>query len=821
MSQRSELEREVMGLRRKTSPEADERILADVLAAFQEAQPRGMTVRGRVAALAAVAAAVVLLAGILIGIGIAPRMPEGVTPPMVSPRPEVAVEEKPAREAPPTPPIEHKPAATRTAEQMFTERDIEGLLKMVGDKDRELDSKLTAAVYLAQIGELDTAEKLDKLGATSDDKQLAVLLDAIATQIRDRLGGATHTVEEAVVYAGVVTDEAGLGVENVIVRSEILYRGRGQLAKHEADTVTDSAGRFEMALPQSGDKRLFVFDHPRYAFAWWQPSDISREARITLLEPRQVAGRVIDDRGRAVADAGVLANIARDVRYPNMGKECFLRAQTDSAGRFVIERVFEDARLRISVVKQGYAAFMTAGYRDGEFAVGAGDGGLAFALGPGGYIGGQLVRKGAPFEKGGIIVDCNGPAGKAWGVTDPDGKFEILGLAPGIVDVMVRDEDFARTGLACRPLLDVQVYRGTRSDVQLEVAEAVRVTLEVVNSVTGEAVGGRDLKVRAVGAGTTDEIGQWRFNAAPGEYVFSTKEWTGAGPEEVEHVFEVSPGAAERLVEIAVAERPMIRGALVDEAGAPVEGSVYLGPAEGRTRGYGIFEIPEPNYVASETYVGYAFSADKKFGRAFLWNAGQKPGGLLIDVAPLASIVGRVVDASGTPIEDLAPKLGVVLPDGEMREAARPRWETTLQGDGWFRIDGVPTGVAMAVYFRSLKEPTVLQIPPMRQARVVEVGQIVLDWMGPAGTLAEWDGVLAGAVINERGQPLAEAKVTAAVGSRMFFDYTGLDGRFAVTGLPKAEKVSVSVRAIGYAGQSFEAVVDDRPIEVMLLRERP
>jgi beta-lactamase regulating signal transducer with metallopeptidase domain/protocatechuate 3,4-dioxygenase beta subunit len=91
----------------------------------------------------------------------------------------------------------------------------------------------------------------------------------------------------------------------------------------------------------------FLVRHPDFAVAKLPTVDIPGRAEAVLERAAAIAGRVVDDQGRPVAEAIVIARVSRDPRrQANVGSEDFFRstyetsARCDERGTFVIPSLF-------------------------------------------------------------------------------------------------------------------------------------------------------------------------------------------------------------------------------------------------------------------------------------------------------------------------------------------------------------------------------------------------------------------------------------------------------------------------------------------------
>ena len=151
---------------------------------------------------------------------------------------------------------------------------------------------------------------------------------------------------------------------------------------------------------------------------------------------------------------------------------------------------------------------------------------------------------------------------------------------------------------------------------------------------------------------------------------------------------------------------------------------------------------------------------------------------IVLHVAVDAQLVGTVVDAAGAPVTGATVLFGTGMGGG-----------TTHRSDatGHFEVLGFPAGKHEVMAYEGTRASPVAEIEVGEDERV-EV-RLVLQ-----------EAAIAGVVVDERGEPVAEANVKALPAHGMTLSYNNNDttdshGRFAMTGIASGEYDVSAIRA--------------------------
>jgi len=264
--------------------------------------------------------------------------------------------------------------------------------------------------------------------------------------------------------------------------------------------------------------------------------------------------------------------------------------------------------------------------------------------------------------------------------TGADGRFELLGLRPGAVQLQVASADHGRSERS------FELSAGQWHEVTIELTAGVAVFGRITDP-EGHAIAG----AYAYGSGGFDPA----FTAGTGDYRLPG---LPAGSQQVSFA---APGhrketrtlvlveGADTVCDVTLVPEPRITGRVVDAAGAPVRcridlmsmGAGVFGDQTGRTDAQGRFSIASP---ARGTW---QLRLQEDGAQCLVWGLGGAaiPSGTKDLVVTLgenerasAWLLGRIVDDRGDPVRFAS--LGIA--SGQWR----PQAGTTDVADGSFRI---------------------------------------------------------------------------------------------------------------------------------------
>ena len=229
--------------------------------------------------------------------------------------------------------------------------------------------------------------------------------------------------------AGIVLDERNLPIEGAAVLVS-------RLGAPPASGVSDADGRFRIEIEGSGP--VSVEAHAPGRVLWRGPNVDPREPLSIVLTRAEgiVSGVVRDGESLDPIPGAVVStrlSLTRDPSNPRFG---LLETLTDDRGEFRLEGVGKGAEVIGTAAGYGRAVKPDA-------APGAS---LELYLFPGTGIYGRILdERGEPLEGATISPRSSDPMSDSGGdeVSDAEGRFALLGFAPGLYRLFVRHEGFA------------------------------------------------------------------------------------------------------------------------------------------------------------------------------------------------------------------------------------------------------------------------------------------------------------------------------------------------------------------------------------------
>jgi len=720
-----------------------------------------------------------------------------------------------------------------------------------------MESKVAAANYLAKIGDLSALGPLEDLTekwqGDPADNPFAVAVSEIRKRLEEEVAEATTLTtpaQKTITCAGIVLNPNDNPIEGVDVRADLYYNGCYTewriFAETTAKSRTDKSGWFKLSVLSAkyGMHHILVFEHPEYrTISYHNILMTSENMRIHLVGAKlsSVAGQVIDEEGNVIEGAVVRAQIKRHQSYPKKDRGSTVTTYTNSEGWFLFDKIDEGARLHIDVLKEGYLRYSTQSIGRDTYPVRAGMDDLLITLEPGGTIIGHLTSRGKPYRKEGVLVVARrtGSGANGQAVTDKNGEFKIAGLDPKRRYTLTINENFfAGTPLICKPTENIQVGPDEKSEVALELQPGVPVTFRIIDSKTGQAVSNQFFSVVLwdpnyretrkpvnirVADDRTDDSGRSVLMLTPNAYQLHTNQWDAQSEREkrLSQDFKVGTDGNEVSVEVSIVSipsGPMLYGRFVDTEGKPVEAQVTVLGKQARSNVAGDFAISLPNQTYMNS-VSYVFDKDARLARAFFFREVIDANQTDIVLEPRVDIVGRVIDPNGEARADALPKVGILMSDGRWYREQRPWWQTVVDKDGRFRIKGVPVGVPMVVSVTlSGNLPDVI-LGRLQPGKEIDVGNIVVkgEELERLQRLADldWNGTLSGLVADEYGEPVIGTFVKTSFEKRYFSDYTDIDGRYQLTGLPRGKKLELNIE-YPHAPASYDVFCDGNDFDVQL-----
>jgi protocatechuate 3,4-dioxygenase beta subunit len=545
---------------------------------------------------------------------------------------------------------------------------------------------------------------------------------------------------------------------------------------------------------------------------------------VALTPALTAGGVVVDEKGAPVAE----------VEVGDGGSSPFSRgtlARTGPSGRFRVRGLEAGTPYELRFSKPGFAP-ATAELPPLEAGQPVPDLRVVLRQGRTGF--GRVVNR-AEEPVAGAEVLLRPPAGeepsfdledeRSGTVTGPDGRFEIRDLPPGPFELAVRGRGYAPLRV---PGLAIPEGAGATDLGTVILAPGVAVEGRVVDA-QGQPVAGAEvtlgessdhmpaflaLNLESSPAAVSGADGFFRIeDRAAGETVDLLARRTGYAPAGVPGV-RVPP---ELPVRIVLTPSLAVEGRVVDQDGEPVASAMVIAfPAD--LMSGSMTDAQQPGNALSDTEGRFRIEGMSPgaievhamaLGRqqAVLKNLEIRPGqdltGVEVVLAAGAVIQGRAVSAAGEPVVGATIHLADV----------ETFFDATSDGDGHYRLEGVPPGIRTVLADHESYGPVERQVE-------VRMGTNTLDL-----TFEQGSARITGRVLDQDGEPLAGARVyldrdTGYVGN-LPKGMSGPDGSFTLSGVEEgayqlfAEKAgfarsregtSVTVEGSSVGGTSVEGI---------------
>jgi len=716
-----------------------------------------------------------------------------------------------------------------------------------------------------QIRQSDEANALIEIQQIMQEHDLPESAEGSAAgpEVQQKDKGTAAAIEKMSRYRGIVRDKSDRPIEGVIVRRYWYSFNLPEGWMDDLEAITDKRGEFELGplpdIPRGPNiYSVLLFEHADYGIGWSSTSQ--RYSTVTLLDSSITNGRVVDETGNGIEGALVIAKLPMSYDENNRPKGYFeiSAATTDVQGGFICTDLPAGSRFHIGVLKKGYEIYDTSEiYERNKYPFRAGTKDLLITLKSGGSIKGRLVQDGKPYQKAGIVVEAytTGSRIRGRGLTDEDGRFEIIGLdTTQKFTLTINGEFFTERDLICKPAENIDLNADSGS-VKLELQKGLPVTIKIVDKANGEGIANLPVSIAlydpnysqlekpmniGIARGRTNEAGEYAVYLTPNYYRLRTRSWVDGREEDFEQNFRITDEQDSFKSTVAVIPKPKVRGRLVNPDGEPIRGYVWLGAGRTITDEYGEFEADEPRGNMDDIHVCFAFDIENKAGRAF-FRQKSDANELEIVLEPLAGVVGRLIDLNGEAVSSIIPKISIVYPNGKTDFIKSWIQDTTVEDDGSFSIEKIPVGMEMVIKsalhpnlkvlnIGSLEEGRIrtLRIGKLQPGEVLDVGEVYVireTIPGFESDDIEWDATLSGQVTNETGDVMVGFDLEILYGNRVFHDVTDINGRYEFAGLPRNRKVKL--RVFGNAkvpegsgkkfySESFDVICNDNPFDIQL-----
>jgi hypothetical protein len=616
------------------------------------------------------------------------------------------------------------------------------------------------------------------------------------------------------VLEGTVKGPDGRPIEKALV---VARAANAHWTDVPATARTDSRGAFRLTLKRP---RLYNVRVEAKGLAARTVERVApgRPLTITLQKGRFVEGTVRDAAtGNRVAGARVEASEHGTVSLASDPTAGVIGAVTDKQGRYRLDGL-RDALHVVSVVARGYGRAVKSGVAPGRI--------VPLYLLPGVSLNGTVWGPGKKPVAGAIVQaepELSGQGAVRPEVSDDQGRFEVLGLAPGLYRLVVRHKDYAPGVVWGVP---VEGSSDTRSDVLLE--RAVPLVGRLLGPDPEKTVAGH-VKVAAIdgklpppslsdmlGAETGGD-GRFRLDVLPpGDHVLAVEArgYTSRRVEVSVGVGAPRADAGDILLDFGAA----IRGKVKQETGQAIADALIEASARRPPSSLEFRSGPDGSFAVTGLEPGPYYLKVSAPGFVRIYRpveAGAEDVEVVLSSA--GTITGLVVDENDRPVEAFRVRARSAAREGQGSQRSAEA-QTTAHAEGRFTLEGIAEGtyvVEVAAPEHGDATASEVKVTP---GATTDAGRIRLD----SG------GTVKGDVVDTSGSSIAGASVTVQRRSQQRFvqsDFGGLQaesdmgGAFEIHGVP-AGTVNVTARHPSFAeGAAARVEIDPAkgPAEVRIV----
>lgn len=559
---------------------------------------------------------------------------------------------------------------------------------------------------------------------------------------------------------------------------------RGTLT-YTAQTGADGIARLTGVGPTWAPLVAHAPGYAQAAMMLGTSGDPKLPARVSLALARgaAIAGKVVDDRGAAVAGARVHAtSVTEPFPVSDPRRDGVV---TGADGGFVVPAIAAGTWRLTATHDLGIAdsAPLTV---DGVTP----RAGVVLVLAPAGVVRGTVVdAHGAPVPAADVNVVASGHV--TWrtrrrAYADEHGGFVIRGLPRRAADVVAWHPSgasaIAHVDLAASPDATVKLVLDVTGAIAGTVVDKTGAPIGDAQVIadpafTGDVTTRAEWSVRGVQQAITDQAGAFRFvGLPPGNYELSATR-NGASEAAMAQTSSVTARPGDLAVKLVVPGDGRIVGKVaLPDGTVPVAFTIAVDGAMpvARATTDGAFAEPVLAGTHALTVAGPGFVA--KTVPDIAVEEGKPTDLGTITVAPGRSVSGRVLDPDGAPVAEAQVAAGTLLSGGGtelyIEDESIAARSTTTDVDGKFRIEGLaPTALVVVAGKPGVGRSTSVRLPGPASATL---DLVLAPTAGIEGT------------ITRDGAPLGETVVIAnpiAALSSNFFVVTGADGSFVIDGL--------------------------------------
>jgi protocatechuate 3,4-dioxygenase beta subunit len=565
---------------------------------------------------------------------------------------------------------------------------------------------------------------------------------------------------------------------------EILPGELGVLPKVEVmdHKMTGADGEFVFAFARgTGTYRegRIIARKEGFSLGWatWSTME-GKRLEIPLGQPKELAGDVVDEAGRPIADAEVhiaLAKIGGGEGLRELRSTGFLQTRTDRNGHFVFADMPAGATFEFRVEGPGRATIHTldmTSYSRDRCRFAPDQAGIQLMLPVEARIEGVVVEKADGKPVGGVEVVAHAdrrqsaPLPSKRAVTAPDGTFQIGGLSAGSCVVGLSTTRGQMPEWVAEDVWTSLQAGATKSDIRIELTKGTIVEV-LVKDTAGKPVEKVGAYLRRAGyeqgfGDRTDENGLARIRVLPGTYNVSQIFRPGYIPPETTDQVTVAEGETKRI-ECTVRPAPKVVGIARDPEGNPLAGVkiqvtwirmglILTGGAMSDASGR--FDVPWDSSQARSAPTVLLVARDPQRNLVQVLEIDEQTGPLDLKLQPGVVVTGTVLNQAGRPLPGANARVSlrvsrIPVPVGlDWRELA------TAGPDGVFEFKAVPPEREYTVTVSADgcgKQEVPIATLGAKETRH-DIGRV---------TLVASDLSVSGLVVDPNDQPVAGAEISA------------------------------------------------------------
>ena len=173
---------------------------------------------------------------------------------------------------------------------------------------------------------------------------------------------------------------------------------------------------------------------------------------------------------------------------------------------------------------------------------------------------------------------------------------------------------------------------------------------------------------------------------------------------------------------------------------------------------------------------------------------------------PPANVSGFVLDGDDNPVSDFELEISVLDKDGKIYEGdiSEVPWQSEIGGNGVFTVFSIPMGLEVQLGVKKGESETTIKLEGLAAGDNLALGRITLEEVGGTGTIARWDSLLGGLVVDENGDAMGGVVITVSAGERTFEVKSDAGGRYELQGLPEGVQIEMEAYLDGYGYNRFD-----------------